>query len=118
MPASRRLRFPLLLLTLFASALAPVDAQSPHTATMIVAVTDQTGAAVKDAKVSIVNNATGAARDALSANDGSATFPALSKFGRGASRRELPRGVILPRSPDILLRQLPLVMPVQHVNNA
>ena len=81
MPASRRLRFPLLLLTLFASALAPVDAQSPHTATMIVAVTDQTGAAVKDAKVSIVNNATGAARDALSANDGSATFPALSLTG-------------------------------------
>jgi hypothetical protein len=56
-------------------------AQSPNTATMIVVVVDQTGAVVKDAKVSVVNNATGAVREAVSGSDGSATIPALSLTG-------------------------------------
>jgi hypothetical protein len=67
-----------LLLILIA---APLAAQSPNTATLIVGVTDQTGAAVKDAKVSIVNNATGAAREALSGPDGTATIAALPLTG-------------------------------------
>jgi hypothetical protein len=56
-------------------------AQSPNTATMMVVVADQSGAVVKDAKVSVVNNATGAAREAVSGSDGSATIPALSLTG-------------------------------------
>src|SRR5260370_31991992 len=48
---------------------------------MIVVVVDQTGAVVKDARVSAANTATGAVRDAISGNDGSATIPALSLTG-------------------------------------
>src|SRR5260370_26883679 len=60
---------------------APVAAQSPNTATMIVVVADQTGSVMKDARVSVVNTATGAVRNAVSGNDGSATIPALSLTG-------------------------------------
>jgi hypothetical protein len=56
-------------------------AQSPNTATMIVTVVDQTGAVVKDAKVSVVNTATGAAREVISGEEGSATIVALSLTG-------------------------------------
>src|SRR4051812_38920398 len=59
----------------------PMAAQSPNTATMIVIVTDQTGAMVKDAKVSVTNSATGSVREAMSASDGSVTVPALSLTG-------------------------------------
>ena len=59
----------------------PAAAQSPNTATMIVVVADQTGAVVKDAKVSVVNTATGDSREAVSGTDGTATFPALSLTG-------------------------------------
>ena len=45
----------------FAFVAAPAVAQSPNTASMIVIVVDQTGAVVPDAKVSVVNAATGAA---------------------------------------------------------
>src|SRR3954464_4628010 len=48
---------------------------------MVVVVTDQTGTAVSDAKVSVTNTATGAVRDAVSRNDGSATIGALSLTG-------------------------------------
>jgi hypothetical protein len=48
---------------------------------MIVVVVDQNGAVVKDAKVSVVNNATGAVREANSGSDGNATIPALSITG-------------------------------------
>jgi hypothetical protein len=60
---------------------APLAAQSPNTATLIVAVVDQTGAVVPGAKVSLVNGATGAVREALSPNDGRVTMPALSLTG-------------------------------------
>src|SRR5215831_11519734 len=59
----------------------PVAAQSPNTASLIVVVVDQAGAIVKDAKISVVNEATGATREALSGSDGSATIPALSLTG-------------------------------------
>jgi hypothetical protein len=76
-----RLGLPVLLIALCAFVAVPVTAQSPNTATMIVVVVDQTGAVVKDAKVSVVNNATGAVREAVSGSDGSATIPALSLTG-------------------------------------
>ena len=75
------MRLPLLPMALFALIAAPAAAQSPNTATMIVAVGDQSGAVVKDAKVSVVNTATGAVREAVSGSDGSATIPALSLTG-------------------------------------
>jgi hypothetical protein len=69
------------LIALFAFIAGPVAAQSPNTATMLVLVVDQNGAVVKDAKVSVVNTATGAVREAVSGSDGSATIPALSLTG-------------------------------------
>ena len=65
----------LLLATMTAAA------QSPNTSTIVVLVTDQSGAVVTDAKVSVTNNQTGAVRDSASGSDGSATFPALSLTG-------------------------------------
>jgi carboxypeptidase family protein/TonB-dependent receptor-like protein len=59
----------------------PAVAQSPNTSTVVVFVADQSGAVVKDAKVSITNNQTGALRESMSGADGSATFPALSLTG-------------------------------------
>src|SRR5947209_15949576 len=56
-------------------------AQSPNTASMIVTVVDQNGAVVKGAQVSVVNTATGAAREALSGNEGRATIAALALTG-------------------------------------
>jgi hypothetical protein len=71
----------LLSLPLILSAFITAVAQSPNTATMIVVVNDQTGAVIKDARVSVVNSATGASREAVSGTDGAATFPALSLTG-------------------------------------
>jgi hypothetical protein len=56
-------------------------AQSPNTSTIVVLVNDQSGAVVKDARVRVINNQTGAVREVLSGSDGSATFPALSLTG-------------------------------------
>src|SRR5262249_42609227 len=71
----------LTLFTLFGFVAAPHAAQSPNLSTIVVLVTDQSGAVVKDAKISVVNTQTGAAREAMSGSDGSATFPALSLTG-------------------------------------
>ncbi len=48
---------------------------------MVVFVVDQAGAVVQDAKVSVVNNATGNTREVVSGNDGNATIPALPLTG-------------------------------------
>ena len=56
-------------------------AQSPNTASMVVVVEDQNGAVVKDARVSVVNDATGATREVITGSDGSVTVPALSLTG-------------------------------------
>ena len=66
---------------LFAFITAPVAAQSPNTATIIVSVADEKGAVVPDAKVSVVNTATSDTREAISGNDGNATFAGLSLTG-------------------------------------
>src|ERR1051325_5888984 len=76
-----QLRLPILLLALFAFIVVPVSAQSPNTASMIVVVVDQSGAVVPGANVSVLNTATGNAREAVSGSDGSATIPALSLTG-------------------------------------
>jgi len=59
----------------------PLAAQTPNTATIVVAVVDQTGSVVPDAKVSVTNAATGAVREINSGSDGRATIPALSLTG-------------------------------------
>jgi hypothetical protein len=56
-------------------------AQSPNTSTIVVLVADQSGAMVSDAKVTVINNQTGAVREAVSGSDGSVTVPALSLTG-------------------------------------
>src|SRR5215475_3129373 len=71
-----------LLKTIFICLLAvSAIAQSPNTATIVVDVVDSSGAVISDANVSVVNTATGAGRDAVSGNEGTATIPALSLTG-------------------------------------
>src|SRR5689334_4303464 len=74
----KSLSLPLLLIVFITM---PIAAQTPNTATIVVMVVDQTGAVVTDAKVSVLNTATGALREAVSGEDGNATFPALSLTG-------------------------------------
>jgi carboxypeptidase family protein/TonB-dependent receptor-like protein len=74
-------RFRLYLLLFLGFVAAPVAAQSPNASTIVVLVTDQSGAVVKDAKIAVVNTQTGAVREAMSGAEGSATFPALSLTG-------------------------------------
>jgi Carboxypeptidase regulatory-like domain/TonB dependent receptor len=74
-------RRPLLVIALFAFIPAPALAQSPNTSSMVVVVADQNGAVVRDAKVSVVNTATGAVREAVSGSDGTATISALPLTG-------------------------------------
>ncbi|HMV48391.1 MAG TPA: TonB-dependent receptor [Blastocatellia bacterium] len=81
MTIKHQFRLPLLLLALLAVISGPAVAQSPNTAAMIVVVSDQTGAIVKDAKVSVTNTATGAVREAVSGSDGSVSFSALPLTG-------------------------------------
>jgi Carboxypeptidase regulatory-like domain/TonB dependent receptor len=59
----------------------PAFGQSPNNAGIVVIVTDQAGLVVKDAKVSVTNDQTGATRESMSGSEGSATFPALSLTG-------------------------------------
>jgi len=56
--------------------------QSPNTASMNITVVDQNGAVVRGAKVSVVNTATGAAREAVSSDEGTATIAALALTGK------------------------------------
>ena len=77
--------------------------QSPNTSTIVVIVTDQSGATVSDARVSVTNSQTGAAREARSGSDGSATFSALSLTGSytvGVSKQ----GFGSEQRPDVTLR--------------
>jgi hypothetical protein len=81
MTTKNLLRFPLLLISLFVFIAPPISAQSPNTGALVVVVVDQAGAVVPGANVSVLNNATGAAREAVSGSDGNATIPALSLTG-------------------------------------
>ena len=74
-------KYPLSLTLLLFALITSAAAQSPNTATMMVVVVDQNGAVVNDAKVSVLNAATGDLREAVSGTDGRATFAALSLTG-------------------------------------
>jgi len=75
-----RLAVAAVLVTLVTPVVSLV-AQSPNTSSVVVVVVDQTGAVVNDAKVMVINQATGAVREATSRADGSATLSALSLTG-------------------------------------
>jgi carboxypeptidase family protein len=85
------------ILTLSSGSASAARAQSPNTSTIVVVVTDQAGAYVDEAQVSIVNTETGAVREATSGRDGTATLAALALTGRytvtvsksGFARQEL-----------------------------
>src|ERR1051325_6389633 len=70
-----------LSLLLLSALVTFAAAQSRNTATMLVVVTDQTGAVVTDAHVTVLNTATGDSREAVTGSDGRATFAALSLTG-------------------------------------
>ncbi|HEX8119462.1 MAG TPA: TonB-dependent receptor, partial [Pyrinomonadaceae bacterium] len=72
------------VLTLLAAALLFTQAafaQSPNTASLIVVVVDQNEAVVRDAKVTVSNDATGAVREGVSDGDGRVTVAALPLTG-------------------------------------
>src|SRR2546423_1445763 len=74
----------LLKLSVLAFALAFTGnalAQSPNTASIVVTVIDQNGAVVKSANVPVVTTATGATREALSGDEGTANIAALPLTG-------------------------------------
>src|SRR5256714_5173524 len=74
----------LLKLSVLAFALAftgNAPAQSPNTASIVVTVVDQNGAVVKSANVPVVTTATGATREALSGDEGTANIAALPLTG-------------------------------------
>src|SRR5690349_12674732 len=81
MRLANRIRLLLQIGSICAMAFMPMAAQSPNTATIIVDVTDQSGAAIRDAKVAVTNAATGAVREAQSGSYGRVTIPALSLTG-------------------------------------
>src|SRR5256885_15101357 len=63
------------------AAAPPAFAQSPNTSTIVVLVSDPSGAAVADANVTVTNDQTGATRQVVSGRDGSASVPALPLTG-------------------------------------
>ena len=67
--------------TLVAGGALVVSAQTPNTGSIVVVAEDQNGAIVRDARISVTNNATGVVRDAVTGADGSGTIPALSLTG-------------------------------------
>jgi len=93
-----RLFLPLLVISILAFIASPLSAQSPNTASILVVVVDQNGAAIPDASVSLVNAATGALRETVSGSDGITTITALpltgtynltvSKQGFGSEERQ------------------------------
>ncbi len=56
-------------------------AQSTNTSTIVVVVTDQTGAVFKDANVSVTSDSNGTVREVKSGSDGRATIPAVGLTG-------------------------------------
>src|SRR5437868_12720740 len=71
----------MLLVAIFVAAAAPTFAQSPNTSTIVVLVTDQSGAVVSDANVVVTNSERGTVREVVSGADGSAAIAALPLTG-------------------------------------
>ena len=80
MTVVKLLSLPVVLCALVLLA-APAFAQSPNTATIVVIVSDQFGAVITNANVTVLNSATGDSREAVSGTDGRATFAGLSLTG-------------------------------------
>ncbi|HTI39704.1 MAG TPA: TonB-dependent receptor [Vicinamibacterales bacterium] len=59
----------------------PAIAQAPNNSAVVVVVTDQSGAVVAGATVSVINSDTGASREVSSGPDGAATISGLSAGG-------------------------------------
>ena len=78
-------------------------AQSPNTAAVVVAVTDQTGAVVADAQVVVASAETGFLRHATSGRDGTVTLTALP-LGASYLVRVLKEGFSTEDAKDIVLR--------------
>ncbi len=93
----------LLLFVTFLPLRQQVLAQTPNTSTIVIVVTDQSGAAVADADVSVTNDRTGDTRSFKSGPHGSATFPALSLTGRYTVKVSKPGFATEERS-DVSLR--------------
>jgi len=70
------------LIALLALMAGTVLAQSPNTASIVVTVTDQNDAVVNGANVSVVNTETGATREVISNDEGTATIAGLSLTGQ------------------------------------
>ena len=85
------------------SGSSPARAQSPNTATIVVIVTDQSGAFVDAAQVSVANIDTRATREATSGRDGSATIAALSLTGRYTIKVS-KNGFVTEELSDLVLR--------------
>src|SRR5262249_55420014 len=109
--AKTGVRVLLAIAVLLACAATPVIAQSPNTSTIVVLVTDASGAVVSDATVTVTNDQTGATRAGASGSDGSASVPALpltgtytvsvSKQGFGTEER---KDVVLRSGETAILR--------------
>lgn len=70
-----------LMCLLLALATATSLGQSPNTAGVVVTVVDQNGAVIKGANISVVNAATGATRETVSGDEGTATIAGLPLTG-------------------------------------
>src|SRR5690348_1976343 len=73
--------FRLLPTVLLLASASAAPAQTPNTAAIVVAVVDQSGAVVNDARVRVTNRETGATRDGSSNTDGLSTIGALPLTG-------------------------------------
>jgi hypothetical protein len=69
------------LLVMALCVAVPGVAQAPNTAAIVVVVTDQSGAVVRDAAVTVVDSRTGAMRDVTSGADGTGTISGLPVGG-------------------------------------
>ena len=69
------------LAALLLLGVAPAFAQSPNTSTIVVLVTDETGAVVGGANVVVTNSERGTVREVVSGADGSAAIAALPLTG-------------------------------------
>ena len=103
MQIARSVTRPMLAYVLVAAIAVRLAAQSPNTSSLTVIVVDQADAAVRDAKVSVVNTATGTVREAVSDAYGRVTLAALPLTG-SYTVRVSKAGFADEQSKDIELR--------------
>lgn len=105
-------------IVIFAACVAglPAAAQSPNNAGIVVIVNDQAGLVVQDARVTVINEQTGATREAMTSDKGSASFPALTLTGtydvavsKAGFADETRRGIAL-RSGEVATVQVKLLV--------